>query len=362
MREIKLVDISKEFGTHKVLENITFEANEDDFCVLVGPSGCGKTTILRIISGLETPSAGSILYNNVLWNNVPPGERNVGMVFQNYALYPHLTVYENIAFPLTIKKIDKKTIEEKVQRVAKLLNLEDKLKKKPKALSGGERQRVSLGRAIIRQPNVFLFDEPLSNLDAKLRVVMRSEIVNLCKELKIPSIYVTHDQIEALTMGSKILVLNEGKIQQIGTPKEIYYHPANTFVATFIGVPQMNLFEGFVEDGIFYEINKLFKMRHEKFSGFSGKLLLGVRPEAIFLTNEEDSIITTRVKTFEYIGYETIIYFESNGKIFSFITNKNQDLPKERENIHLGFRSNDLHFFDETGSRIELNKQNENSQ
>lgn len=355
-KEIKLVGISKFFSDQKVLEDISFEANEEDFCVLVGPSGCGKTTLLRLISGLETPTSGKILYNNKLWNDVPPGERNVGMVFQNYALYPHLTVYENLAFPLTIRKVDKKTIEAKVQKVAKMLSLSDKLKKKPKELSGGERQRVALGRAIIREPNVFLFDEPLSNLDAKLRVLMRSEIVNLCKELKIPSIYVTHDQIEALTMGTKIVVLKDGRIQQIGKPHEVYYKPANTFVATFIGVPQMNLFEGFVRDGIFYESTNLFKLPVENSGMNSSSVTLGIRPEDIHIAEDQNSLFTTRVKTFEYIGYETIVYFEHNGKLFSFIINRETVPPKEGENLKLGFSTNAIHLFDSNGHRIDLSK------
>jgi multiple sugar transport system ATP-binding protein len=358
MKKISLIDISKNFGSQKILEGITFEANEDDFCVLVGPSGSGKTTILRIIAGLEEPSKGKILFNGTLWNDLPPGERNVGMVFQNYALYPHLTVYENIAFPLLIKKENKRKVEEKVRAIATLLNLQDKLNKKPKELSGGEKQRVALGRAIVREPNVFLFDEPLSNLDAKLRVVMRTEIVNLCKQLGIPSIYVTHDQVEALTMGTKVVVLKDGKIQQVGTPNEIFHTPQNTFVATFIGTPQMNLFDGEVQDGIFKEKNSFFTLDLRnylnKLSTQLDEVTLGVRPEDIFLTNEENGIICANVKAFEYIGYETIVYFEHNGKLYSLITKEQTNLPIIGESIFLGIKEGSFHFFDKAGNRIDI--------
>ncbi|QLH54755.1 MAG: Glycerol-3-phosphate ABC transporter, ATP-binding protein UgpC [Candidatus Kapaibacterium sp.] len=354
MKEIKLIQISKEFNNRKVLEDISFEANEEEFVVLVGPSGCGKTTILRIIAGLESPTSGKIYFNDSLWNEVPPGERKVGMVFQNYALYPHFSVFENLAFPLKVQKVDKSTIAEKVRKVAEMLNLTEKLNNKPKELSGGERQRVALGRAIIREPNVFLFDEPLSNLDAKLRVLMRAEIVNLCKKLKTPSIYVTHDQIEALTMGSKIVVLNQGKIQQVGTPNEIYYRPANTFVATFIGTPQMNLFQGFIQEGKFFEKNGLFQFSLKQFNNYSGNLIIGIRPEDIYLTSRETSIINTTVKATEYIGYETLVYFEHQDKLYSIILDKNHNSPREGEQINLAFKTDFLHFFDKEGKRIEL--------
>lgn len=352
MKQIRLEGISKIFANHKVLTNISFEVSEEEFCVLVGPSGCGKTTILRIIAGLEQPSSGCIYFNGNLWNDLPPGERKVGMVFQNYALYPHLTVYENIAFPLLVKKFEKREIQQRVEKIAELLNLKDKLKYKPKELSGGERQRVALGRAIIREPNVFLFDEPLSNLDAKLRVVMRSEIVNLCKQLRTPSIYVTHDQVEALTMGTKIVVLNAGVIQQIGTPEEVYFKPSNTFVATFIGVPPMNLFEGRIEHGFFRERNGLFSIKIQDLDVSSRDVILGIRPEDVFLSTEVDSIIKTFVKTIEYVGYESIVYFEHSGKLYSFIVSGNAVKPNISEIVHLGFKINSLHIFDSSGKRL----------
>ncbi len=353
MKQIALENIVKVFGNHKVLTNISFDVNEDDFCVLVGPSGCGKTTILRIIAGLEQPTSGKIFFDGTIWNDFPPGERNVGMVFQNYALYPHMSVYENLAFPLLIKKENKKKIEQRVLEIAQLLNLIDKLNKKPKELSGGERQRVALGRAIVRQPNVFLFDEPLSNLDAKLRVVMRTEIVHICRYLRVPSIYVTHDQTEALTMGTKIVILKDGEIQQIGSPFDVYHKPSNTFVATFIGAPQMNLFEGYVENKTFFETNSLFNIYLPRLDNFSGKLILGIRPEDIFLTSGENAVFKTMVKACEYIGYETIVYFEYQNKFCSIILKKGSPIPNTNDNISIFFNPDACHFFDKHGNRLE---------
>jgi len=363
MKKLILENISKKFNEQLVLKNISFEVGENDFLVLVGPSGCGKTTLLRIISGLEQPTTGKIIFDGQLWNDIPPGDRNVGMVFQNYSLYPHLNVFDNLAFPLTIKKVKKSFIKRRVVEIAKMLQLENKLYHKPKELSGGERQRVALGRAIIRQPNIFLFDEPLSNLDAKLRVLMRTEIVNLVQQLQIPSIYVTHDQIEALTMGTKVAVLKEGEIQQIGTPKEVYYKPANTFVATFIGSPQMNLFYGTVVDEIFYEKNGLFRLnlketqildkitstdsiRHNK------ELILGIRPEDLQPTNTEPGKIITMINTYEYTGYDVIVYFGDESNLYSFITKETNITSKTKKQIHLDFNPQKIHLFDQGGKRI----------
>ncbi|MFN3306340.1 MAG: ABC transporter ATP-binding protein [Candidatus Kapaibacteriota bacterium] len=354
MKKLSVLNLTKFFGDFRALNNITFDVEEEDFCVLVGPSGCGKTTILRIIAGLETLTTGEIIYDDKIWNELPPGERNVGMVFQNYALYPHMTVYENIAFPLLIKKQDKRAIDHRVKEIAKLLDIEEKLYKKPKELSGGERQRVALGRAIARRPNVFLFDEPLSNLDAKLRVSMRTEIVTLCKTLRIPSIYVTHDQIEALTMGNKIIVLKDGEIQQIGSPNVVYNKPANTFVATFIGLPQMNIFKGRITSSVFHENSSLFTISLPQEIENSEELFLGVRPEDLFIASEAETILKTAVKAYEFVGYETIIYFEHHGKLFSFIHPKEKPRPKIGENINLSFDVKSIHFFDGNGRRIDL--------
>jgi len=363
MKKLILENITKKFNEQFVLKNISFEVGEDDFLVLVGPSGCGKTTLLRIISGLEQATEGKIVFDGKVWNDVPPGDRNIGMVFQNYALYPHLNVFENLAFPLTIKKTPKDIVKQRVVEIAKMLQLDQKLTYKPKELSGGERQRVALGRAIIRQPNIFLFDEPLSNLDAKLRVVMRTEIVNLVQQLKIPSIYVTHDQIEALTMGTKVAVLRDGEIQQIGTPKEVYYRPANTFVATFIGSPQMNLFYGTLEGEVFHEKSGLFQLNLKIFLPWLSEsvlavlrsqkeLILGLRPEDLLLTNEAEGIINTRINTYEYTGYDLIAYFGDQSNLYSFITKETTITAKNKADVHLIFNPQSIHIFTKEGKRI----------
>ena len=239
---IQIKDLNKVYdnGSHAVKDfNLDIEDNE--FVVFVGPSGCGKSTTLRMIAGLEDVSKGTISINDKVINDLQPKDRNIAMVFQNYALYPHMTVYKNLAFGLKMRGIKKKIYDEKIQHAAQILEIENLLDRKPKALSGGQRQRVALGRAIVREAQIFLMDEPLSNLDAKLRSNMRSEIIKIHKQMKATTIYVTHDQTEAMTMASRIVILNQGEIQQIGTPEEIYRHPVNEFVATFIGSPSMNM-------------------------------------------------------------------------------------------------------------------------
>ena len=327
MARLELRNIFKSFKKNEfVVKNISFEAKEGDFVVLVGPSGCGKTTILRMIAGLEDITSGELLIDNKVINNLPPKDRDIGMVFQNYALYPHLTVFDNIAFPLTIRKENKKNIKQKVNEVIDLIGLSNYHKYKPKELSGGQRQRVALGRAIIRKPQVFLFDEPLSNLDAKLRVQMRTEIINLQRIIGTTSIYVTHDQVEAMTMGSKLVVLNNGFIQQIGTPQEIYNSPDNLFVAGFIGSPQMNFFEGeiiyqngilFVEKNNGLKINLPEAVFKNRVPDNNTKITLGLRPEKINLFQNyekvDENIQKFEVVSLEYIGHETLIYFNTDG-------------------------------------------------
>ncbi|RLE58654.1 MAG: sugar ABC transporter ATP-binding protein, partial [Thermoprotei archaeon] len=233
MAKVSVKDLLKKFGNVIAVNKISFEVNDGEFVVLLGPSGCGKTTTLRLIAGLETPDGGEIWIGDKLVNDLPPKDRDVAMVFQNYALYPHMKVYDNLAFPLRLRKLPKDKIDRKVREVAKLLRIDNLLDRYPRQLSGGQQQRVALGRALVREPHVFLMDEPLSNLDAKLRVYMRAELKRLQRELGITTIYVTHDQAEAMTMADRIVVMNEGKIQQIGTPSELYYKPANLFVAGF---------------------------------------------------------------------------------------------------------------------------------
>lgn len=355
MGKLVLDKIYKRFEPDRyVLEDISFEVGNDEFLVLVGPSGCGKTTVLRLISGLETPSSGNIYLDSQLLNNVRPGKRNVGMVFQNYALYPHLSVFNNLAFPLEISKENKETIKQRVEDVAKILHIDHLLNKKPKELSGGERQRVALGRAIIRTPRVFLFDEPLSNLDAKLRVEMRTEIVNLVRNINVPAIYVTHDQVEALTMGTKIVVLKDGKIQQIGTSDEIYRKPANTFVATFIGSPQMNIFRCVLSNNEFKEQNGLFSIEANNSNGlFDGqKVLLGIRPEDILISNETDFDFKLLVESVEYIGYETIVYLRQGKDLYSILSKEANLKFSYGKLVHLKLQPDRLHIFNEKGERI----------
>jgi multiple sugar transport system ATP-binding protein len=241
MAKVTLENITKTYQKNQVIRDINLEIPDGEFWVFVGPSGCGKSTILRMIAGLEPISEGQLYFNNTLVNNIPPRQRDVAMVFQNYALYPHLTVAENLAFGLKMRQVEKKIINTKVAQVAEMLNIDYLLKRKPKQLSGGQQQRVALGRAIIREPKVFLLDEPLSNLDAKLRDETRTELKQLHSKVGITTIYVTHDQIEAMTLADKIVVLNEGKIQQVGTPNEIYNYPSNLMVAKFLGSPSMNI-------------------------------------------------------------------------------------------------------------------------
>ncbi len=241
MADVRLENIVKYYGDIKVIKGINLDIKDGEFIVLVGPSGCGKTTILRMIAGLEEISDGHLYINNTLVNNVAPKDRNIAMVFQNYALYPHMNVWNNIAFGIKLRKVPKKEINKKVEDVVRILGLEDYLRRKPGQLSGGQRQRVALGRAIVREPDVFLLDEPLSNLDAKLRVQMRAEITKLYKRLNATVISVTHDQTEAMTMGSRIVVMHNGEIKQTGTPEEVYNFPKNLFVAGFIGSPSMYL-------------------------------------------------------------------------------------------------------------------------
>lgn len=293
---------------YKALDKISLQINDGEFLALVGPSGCGKSTLLKIIAGLEDMQSGEVHINGNDVSMKKPAERNIGMVFQNYALYPHLNVFENIAFPLKIQKIEKSTIEKKVNEIAKLLELNDYLLRKPKELSGGQRQRVALGRALIKQPDLFLFDEPLSNLDAKLRQTMRDEIVNIHRKIGISSVYVTHDQVEAMTMADKIAVMDKGRIMQFDTPKNIYNNPKNLFTAEFIGTPKINTLSK--EDVSNLEIAK------ELNSKFKDYKYICVRSEDISISNIEntDNIKVNFLKS-EYYGNEWIYHFELNGKV-----------------------------------------------
>lgn len=334
----------------EAVKGIDLKIEDEDFLVLLGPSGCGKTTTLRMLAGLEGITNGEIYIDDILVNDVEPKDRNIAMVFQNYALYPHMSVYDNIAFGLKNRKVDKKIIEEKVKNAAKILDIERELGRKPKELSGGQRQRVAMGRAMVRNPKVFLMDEPLSNLDAKLRVQMRNELIKLHKDLKATFVFVTHDQIEAMTLATKIVVMNEGHIMQVGSPKDIFNNPKNLFVAGFIGSPQMNFIEGklslnngkslFVSDDIKIEIEcDNIKLNNKE-------LVLGIRPEHIIQVGKdtEDSI-DLRVNFSENMGSYKNIY-ASHGKIDLIMQSNTEEILSNTEKIHVKFDKNKIHIFD----------------
>ena len=315
MSSVVLKNISKSYGKVSVIKDLNLEIRDKEFMVFVGPSGCGKSTLLRIIAGLEDIQGGEVYIEEKVVNNLHPKDRDIAMVFQNYALYPHMSVYENMAFALKIRKMDKNLIREKIENVAKSLNLTEYLNRKPKELSGGQKQRVALGRAMVREPKVFLMDEPLSNLDAKLRVQMRSEIRSLHKKLDTTFIYVTHDQVEALTMGDRITVLNRGEIQQVATPDEIYNYPENMFVAGFIGSPQMNFINVKVvsENSLSFGDNTIYLtsdlIRRNNLLG--KEVIAGIRPEHLSLSEcSSSNKIEITAGMVEMLGSEKIVHFE----------------------------------------------------
>lgn len=315
MSSVVLKNISKSYGKVSVIKDLNLEIRDKEFMVFVGPSGCGKSTLLRIIAGLEDIQGGEVYIDEKVVNNLHPKDRDIAMVFQNYALYPHMSVYENMAFALKIRKMDKNLIREKIENVAKSLNLTEYLNRKPKELSGGQKQRVALGRAMVREPKVFLMDEPLSNLDAKLRVQMRSEIRSLHKKLDTTFIYVTHDQVEALTMGDRITVLNRGEIQQVATPDEIYNYPENMFVAGFIGSPQMNFINVKVvsENSLSFGDNTIYLSSDLiKRNNLLGKeVIAGIRPEHLSLSEcSSSNKIEITAGMVEMLGSEKIVHFE----------------------------------------------------
>lgn len=351
MAGLNLKNINKVYpnGFHAV-KGINLEIQDKEFLVFVGPSGCGKTTSLRMIAGLEEISDGELSIGEKVVNEVLPKDRNIAMVFQNYALYPHMTVSENMAFGLKLRKLKKEVIKEKVDKAANILGIEDLLDRRPKQLSGGQRQRVALGRAIVRDPEVFLMDEPLSNLDAKLRVQMRAELIKLHQELDTTFIYVTHDQTEAMTMGTRICVMNEGLIQQVDTPREIYNHPKNIFVATFIGAPQMNMFNGSVlEQGgkVFVEVNgykkELTEDKAKLAKVYVGKeVVIGCRPEDLCIDTGEgfDAV----VDVMELLGSETYVYYTAFGT--TYIAKEGKNFTKGRgDSLQISFGDN-IHIFD----------------
>jgi len=314
MAEVTLTDITKRFGDITAVKDLNLVIEDGKFTVLVGPSGCGKTTTLRMVAGLEDVTKGEIRIDERVVNRVPPKDRDIAMVFQNYALYPHMDVYNNMAFGLKLRKIPKSEIKRRVQEAAELLGIQDKLKSKPRELSGGQRQRVAVGRAIVRDPKVFLFDEPLSNLDAKLRVQMRTELEELHRKLKTTTIYVTHDQVEALTLGDKIAVMRDGVIQQYDSPQETYDHPANKFVAGFIGSPAMNFLaaRASTSDGRTVLEGEGFRITlppERAVEGLPDEVIIGIRPEDLDgPAPDAENALTLTVSVKEQLGNTLLIY------------------------------------------------------
>ncbi len=363
MASVSLKHIYKVYsGNVTAVSDFNLDIEDKEFIVLVGPSGCGKSTTLRMVAGLEEISDGELYIGDRLVNDVAPKDRDIAMVFQNYALYPHMTVYDNMAFGLKLRRKPKAEIDRLVQEAAKILGIEILLNRKPKALSGGQRQRVALGRAIVRDPKVFLMDEPLSNLDAKLRVAMRTEITKLHQRLQTTFIYVTHDQTEAMTMGSRIVVMKDGFIQQVDTPQNLYDNPCNLFVASFIGSPMMNIFSAklskdgkdvvatFGENRIKIPASKVAKFIDESY--VEKEVYMGIRPENIhdeevFLVNSPDSVIETKVEVVELMGSETYLYLRTTGKDENIIARVDpRSTARSGDAIKVAFDSNRLHFFD----------------
>ncbi|MCK5134929.1 MAG: sn-glycerol-3-phosphate ABC transporter ATP-binding protein UgpC [Bacteroidales bacterium] len=358
MAEIRFENVSKIFQKSvKAVKDIDLEIKDKEFVVLVGPSGCGKSTILRMIAGLEEISEGNLYIDNKLVNNLPPKDRNIAIVFQNYALYPHMTAYENLAFGLKIKKMDKKSIQARVMKAASILEIEELLDRKPRAMSGGQNQRVAIGRAIVREPKVFLFDEPLSNLDANLRVQMRIEIAKLHKRLDATVVYVTHDQVEAMTLGDRIVVLDKGKIQQIDTPSNLYANPANFFVAGFIGTPPMNFIYGKViksDNGIrFTDNSQIFEVNlssDHSLKNYIGKeVILGIRSEDIYnQMNESEkgfTVLDCKIEFIEKLGHEIYAYFQIGEQ--QIISRLKPDVEiRKGSMINLFFDIGKMYFFD----------------
>ena len=368
MADLSLRKVKKVYdNTVVAVQAFDLEIADKEFIVLVGPSGCGKSTTLRMVAGLEDITEGEIYIGGRKVNTVPPKDRDIAMVFPNYALYPHMTVYENIAYGLKLRKFPKRVIDQKVREAAEILDITELLKRKPKALSGGQRQRVAIGRAIVREPQVFLMDEPLSNLDAKLRNQMRSEIIKLRQKVNTTFIYVTHDQTEAMTLGDRIVIMKEGFVQQVGTPQEVFHHPANLFVAGFIGTPQMNIFDAQLlreENGYYVELGGArVRLSGEKSARLaagdvaSQPIKLGLRPEHLMLT-EEDNAIFASVDVSEMMGSAVHIHVNACGQDVVIVVplgeeEEDSSLPMGQP-VRFTFRGSAAHVFDaESGRNLE---------
>ncbi len=349
MAQVVLKEITKIFKRSAIaVDRVSLEIKDQEFFVILGPSGCGKTTLLRIIAGLEEADSGEIYIGNRLVNHLPPKERDIAMVFQNYALYPHMTVFENMAFALKLRRLPKEEIERQVVETAKILGIENLLSRKPGELSGGQRQRVAVGRAIVRHPQVFLFDEPLSNLDAKLRVGMRAELARLHQRLKTTIVYVTHDQVEAMTLGQRIAVMKDGKLIQVADPKNLYDRPINRFVAGFIGSPPMNIYRGvivknplrFVNPSFTIEIPEPYILQR---ADNEKEVYLGIRPEHIKI--KQTGSLSAIVEVTENLGNEALIYLKI-GKENCTLRSTTDQAPSPGEKINIEFDLRNLHIFD----------------
>ena len=347
MAEIQLRNLSKRWGSFVGVDNFDLTIADKEFLVLLGPSGCGKTTTMRMIAGLEDATEGDILVDGTRVNDLEPKDRDVAMVFQSYALYPNMNVYDNIRFPLKVRGIDPSTHDEKVRRASAMVELDEFLHRKPAELSGGQRQRVALARAIVREPNVFLMDEPLSNLDAKLRVSTRAQIKNLSHELAVTTIYVTHDQIEAMTLAARVVVMKQGVVQQVGSPTEIYDRPANTFVAGFIGSPAMNLIDGDMSGGTFRAEN----IEIQGLQGPDGPVTLGYRAEDAEVSDNAGQI-TAPAYTVELLGDATMVTVRVGGNLINVKAHKDYRAEIGAE-VSISIPPGICHLFDrETGARI----------
>jgi sn-glycerol 3-phosphate transport system ATP-binding protein len=333
MAKLSFRDVKKSYAGLQVIHGVSMDVADGEFVVIVGPSGCGKSTLLRMVAGLETISGGEIVIGDRVVNELEPTDRDIAMVFQNYALYPHMTVYENMSYGLRIKKFSKAEIETRVQKAAEILELQKFLDRKPRNLSGGQRQRVAMGRAIVREPAVFLFDEPLSNLDAKLRVQMRAELQALHRRLGTTSLYVTHDQVEAMTLAHRMIVMNAGRAEQIGAPLEVYARPATTFVASFIGSPPMNL------------------IPQER----NGKpVLFGIRPEHLEPCAEKDAAFVMEVDLIEPLGADTLIYGRLSASGARIAARLHSSVETRMGKLPLRYDAERVHYFDAgSGARIE---------
>ncbi len=350
MASVTLRSISKRWGRHAGVDDVSLEIADGEFLVLLGPSGCGKSTTMRIVAGLEDPTAGDVLIGDRVVNEVPPGERDLAMVFQNYGLYPHMTVAENIGYPLKVARVEKQERARRVRAAAEKVELSELLERRPSQLSGGQRQRVALGRAIVRTPQLFLMDEPLSNLDAKLRVSMRAQLKHLQRELNTTTIYVTHDQVEAMTLADRVAVMSAGKLQQVGPPLEIYNRPANAFVAAFLGNPSMNLIEAAVENG--RVVHPLFSLDVPGLP--SGRITLGERPEDMAIVAPGTGDFDTKVYTAELLGDTALVTVQLGPKLVAVKAEKDTSV-RMGDTVGVRFNREALHFFDAaSGERLDV--------